>query len=250
MATAAGVRDSYQPYLRDLQDIQALASDLTPAGIDSAKPAMEKRKKNGDAAAAARHADRAARRGGRLDVVLAGRRRARRRSSRRRPPRLRRRKVFGIRAPVRAGPGPWEAGSGTPGRRASRRGRGRAGRGSGTIRLQPVADGSTSNIAAEVAGAGAGRLTVPMAVTVAAAGLPWLARCWSAGAALRPSARLPGPPALAGAGVVGPALAFWAALGSGSGDDGAAVVLVGPPPDEERDSAALKHPQPMPLLKL
>ena len=49
MATATSVRDSYEPYLRDLQDIQrALANDLTPAGIDSARPAMEKAKANGE----------------------------------------------------------------------------------------------------------------------------------------------------------------------------------------------------------
>jgi len=37
VAAGRGARDAYQPFLKDLQDIQrALASDLTPAGIDAA----------------------------------------------------------------------------------------------------------------------------------------------------------------------------------------------------------------------
>ena len=43
------VRDAYQPFLKDLQDIRrALASDLTPAGIESAKLAMDKSKTEGE----------------------------------------------------------------------------------------------------------------------------------------------------------------------------------------------------------
>jgi hypothetical protein len=42
------VRDAYQPFLKDLQDIQkALASDLTPAGVSSANLAMGKAKTEG-----------------------------------------------------------------------------------------------------------------------------------------------------------------------------------------------------------
>ena len=43
-----GVRDAYQPFLKNLQDIQrALASDLTPAGVDAAKSAIAKTKSEG-----------------------------------------------------------------------------------------------------------------------------------------------------------------------------------------------------------
>ena len=45
---AATTRDAYQPYLRNLQDIQrALANDLTPAGVESAKLAIDKAKTEG-----------------------------------------------------------------------------------------------------------------------------------------------------------------------------------------------------------
>ena len=45
-----GVRDAYQPFLKDLQDIQrALASDLTPAGVDAAKGAIDKTRAEGAA---------------------------------------------------------------------------------------------------------------------------------------------------------------------------------------------------------
>ena len=48
-ASARAARDAYEPYLRDLQDIQrALASDLTPAGVDAARPAIEKAKAEGE----------------------------------------------------------------------------------------------------------------------------------------------------------------------------------------------------------
>jgi uncharacterized protein YukE len=48
-SAAHAARDAYQPYLRDLQDIQrALANDLTPAGVDAAKSAIEKAKANGE----------------------------------------------------------------------------------------------------------------------------------------------------------------------------------------------------------
>ena len=48
-AAAQTARDAYDPYLRDLQDIQrALANDLTPAGVDAAKPAIDKAKANGE----------------------------------------------------------------------------------------------------------------------------------------------------------------------------------------------------------
>jgi hypothetical protein len=47
--SAAGARDAYQPYLKGLQDIQtALAADLTPAGVDAAKPAIQKTKADGE----------------------------------------------------------------------------------------------------------------------------------------------------------------------------------------------------------
>ena len=47
-ATGRSVRDAYQPFLKNLQDIQrALASDLTPAGVDAARPAIEKAKTEG-----------------------------------------------------------------------------------------------------------------------------------------------------------------------------------------------------------
>jgi len=46
--TGRSVRDAYQPFLRDLQEIQrALANDLTPAGVDSAKLAINKAKTEG-----------------------------------------------------------------------------------------------------------------------------------------------------------------------------------------------------------
>ena len=46
---AAGARDAYQPYLKGLQDIQtALKADLTPAGVDAAKPAIMKTKADGE----------------------------------------------------------------------------------------------------------------------------------------------------------------------------------------------------------
>jgi hypothetical protein len=48
--TVAGrsVRNAYQPFLKDLQDIQrALASDLTPAGVSAAKPAIDKTRGDG-----------------------------------------------------------------------------------------------------------------------------------------------------------------------------------------------------------
>lgn len=45
-ARAAG--DAYRPYLQNLQDIQqALAHDLTPAGVNSAKPAIAKARAEG-----------------------------------------------------------------------------------------------------------------------------------------------------------------------------------------------------------
>jgi chromosome segregation ATPase len=48
-AAAAGARDAYQPYLKGLQDLQsALAADLTPAGVDAAKPVIQKTKADGD----------------------------------------------------------------------------------------------------------------------------------------------------------------------------------------------------------
>jgi chromosome segregation ATPase len=47
-STGRSVRDAYQPFLRDLQDIQrALANDLTPAGVDSAKSTIAKAKGEG-----------------------------------------------------------------------------------------------------------------------------------------------------------------------------------------------------------
>ena len=49
-ATARSGADAYRPYLRNLQEIQiALASDLTPAGVDSAKPVIQKAKADGEA---------------------------------------------------------------------------------------------------------------------------------------------------------------------------------------------------------
>jgi hypothetical protein len=47
-AAGAAVRDSYQPFLRDLKDIQrVLASDLTPAGVEAASAAISKSKADG-----------------------------------------------------------------------------------------------------------------------------------------------------------------------------------------------------------
>ena len=47
-AASSGVRDAYQPFLRDLKDIErALASDLTPAGVEAAKGAIDKTKAEG-----------------------------------------------------------------------------------------------------------------------------------------------------------------------------------------------------------
>jgi hypothetical protein len=49
VASAQSAGDAYKPYLRNLQDIQrALASDLTPGGVDAAKPAMTKAKAEGE----------------------------------------------------------------------------------------------------------------------------------------------------------------------------------------------------------
>jgi hypothetical protein len=49
-ATAQAVGDAYRPYLATLQEIQkALANDLTPAGVDAAKPAMAKASAQGQA---------------------------------------------------------------------------------------------------------------------------------------------------------------------------------------------------------
>jgi chromosome segregation ATPase len=49
-STARATGDAYRPYLQNLQEIQrALANDLTPAGIDAARPAIEKAKAQGDA---------------------------------------------------------------------------------------------------------------------------------------------------------------------------------------------------------
>ena len=49
-ATGRSVRDAYQPFLRNLQEIQrALSQDLTPAGVDSAKLAIDKAKADGTA---------------------------------------------------------------------------------------------------------------------------------------------------------------------------------------------------------
>lgn len=48
VTTGRTVRDAYQPFLKDLQDIQrALASDLTPAGVGAASAAIEKTKGEG-----------------------------------------------------------------------------------------------------------------------------------------------------------------------------------------------------------
>ena len=48
-ATARAGADAYRPYLRILQEIQiALANDLTPAGVDAARPAIEKAKAQGE----------------------------------------------------------------------------------------------------------------------------------------------------------------------------------------------------------
>ena len=45
VAAGRSVRDSYQPFLKSLQDIErALASDLTPAGVDAARAAIDKAK--------------------------------------------------------------------------------------------------------------------------------------------------------------------------------------------------------------
>ena len=47
-STAQAARDAYDPYLRDLQDIQrALANDLTPGGVDAARGAISKAKAEG-----------------------------------------------------------------------------------------------------------------------------------------------------------------------------------------------------------
>ena len=46
--TGGSVRQAYEPFLKDLQDIQrALASDLTPGGVTAAKGAMDKAKAEG-----------------------------------------------------------------------------------------------------------------------------------------------------------------------------------------------------------
>ena len=48
-STARATGDAYRPYLQNLQEIQkALANDLTPAGVDAARPAIEKAKAQGD----------------------------------------------------------------------------------------------------------------------------------------------------------------------------------------------------------
>jgi hypothetical protein len=48
LASGRSVRDAYQPFLKDLQDIQrALASDLTPGGVSAAAPAIDKTKSEG-----------------------------------------------------------------------------------------------------------------------------------------------------------------------------------------------------------
>ena len=45
---AQSARDAYQPYIRELTDIQtALANDLTPQGVGAAKPAITKAKSEG-----------------------------------------------------------------------------------------------------------------------------------------------------------------------------------------------------------
>jgi len=48
LTSGRSVRDAYQPFLKDLQDIQrALASDLTPGGVTAAAPAIDKTKGEG-----------------------------------------------------------------------------------------------------------------------------------------------------------------------------------------------------------
>jgi len=50
VTTGRSVRDAYQPFLKNLQDIQrALASDLTPAGVGAASAAIDKAKTDGAA---------------------------------------------------------------------------------------------------------------------------------------------------------------------------------------------------------
>jgi chromosome segregation ATPase len=50
VTSGRSVREAYQPYLKSLQDIQrALASDLNPAGVAAAAPAMDKAKADGAA---------------------------------------------------------------------------------------------------------------------------------------------------------------------------------------------------------
>lgn len=48
VSTGQAVRDAYQPFIKNLQDIQrALASDLTPAGVEAARGAIDKAKAEG-----------------------------------------------------------------------------------------------------------------------------------------------------------------------------------------------------------
>jgi chromosome segregation ATPase len=48
-ASARATGDAYRPYLQNLQEIQkALANDLTPAGVDAARTAIDKAKAQGE----------------------------------------------------------------------------------------------------------------------------------------------------------------------------------------------------------
>jgi hypothetical protein len=48
-SAAQAVRDSYQPFIRDCDEIQkALAIDLTPSGVNAVKPSINRAKSDGE----------------------------------------------------------------------------------------------------------------------------------------------------------------------------------------------------------